>query len=246
VRLSGRTAIVTGGSRGIGRGVCEALARDGAGVVVNYRAHKDEALAVVQAVEAAGRPALAIQADVSRPEDVEAMVRETLERFGRVDILVNNAGVVRDALLASMSADQWRDVIETNLSGVFHCARAVVNPMMRQRRGRIISISSIVSERFGVGQCNYAAAKAGVNGLTRALARELAPKGITVNAVAPGTVLTDMTRELLASRPPGRRSQPLLGRIGAPEDVADVVAFLASDEARFVTGEIIHVNGGVP
>jgi 3-oxoacyl-[acyl-carrier protein] reductase len=244
--VSESVAIVTGGSRGIGRAICAALAATGARVVVNYRSRREEAAAVVEAVRGAGGVALAIQADVRRPQEVEAMVAQILERFGRVDILVNNAGVVRDGLLPAMPWGDWREVIETNLDAVFLCTKAVARPMLLRRRGRIINISSIVSERRGIGQCNYAAAKGGLNALTRALARELAPRGITVNAVAPGAVLTDMTRAYLEALPPRDPRLPLVGRVGVPEDIASVVVFLASDAARFITGEVIHVNGGTP
>jgi 3-oxoacyl-[acyl-carrier protein] reductase len=242
--MNDQVAVVTGGSRGIGRGVCEALAAWGARVVVNFLSRTDEAAAVVDGIRGAGGLAVAIQADIRRPDDVDAMMAQILERFGRVDILVNNAGVVRDGLLLAMAWDDWREVIATNLDAVFLCTKAVVTPMLRQRRGRIVNISSVVSERRGVGQCNYAAAKGGLNAMTRALARELAPKGITVNAVAPGPVLTDMTRPMLAALPRRDSRLPLLGRVGVPADIADVVLFLASDAARFITGEVIHVNGG--
>jgi 3-oxoacyl-[acyl-carrier protein] reductase len=242
--VSDRVAIVTGGSRGIGRAICASLARAGARVVVNYRSRASEAAAVVEGLAAAGVTALAIQADVRRPQEVEAMVSQILERFGRIDILVNNAGVARDGLLPAMPWEDWRQVIETNLDAVFLCTKAVARPMLLRRHGRIINISSIVSERRGIGQCNYAAAKGGLNAMTRALARELAPRGITVNAVAPGPILTDMTRSSLEGLPRRDPRLPLVGRLGVPEDVAAVVAFLASDAARFVTGEVIHVNGG--
>ncbi len=245
MRLTGSVAIVTGGSRGIGRATALALAREGAQVVVTYRDRKEAAEATVAQIEAHGGEAVSIQVDVSGQAEGEAMVAVALERFGRIDILVNNAGIVRDNLLLSMSEADWRDVIETNLGGVFHCTRAVVKPMLLRRHGRIINVSSMVSDRFGIGQSNYAASKGGINALTKALARELAPKGITVNAVAPGLIDTDMSAEAVRWVRRDRRLLPRLGRIGAPEDVAPVIVFLASDDARYITGEIIHVDGGL-
>lgn len=244
MRLTGTVAIVTGGSRGIGRATALALAREGAKVVVTYRDRKAAAEATVVQIEARGGEAVSIRADVSQPVEVEAMVTFTLERFGQIDILVNNAGIVRDNLLLSMSEAEWREVIETNLGGVFHCTRAVGKPMLLRRRGRIINVSSMVGDRFGIGQSNYAASKGGINAFTRALARELAPKGITVNGVAPGLIDTEMSAEAVKRVSGDRRLLPCLGRIGTPEDVAPVIVFLASDDARYITGEIIHVDGG--
>lgn len=244
MRLSGNVAIVTGASRGIGRATALLMAREGAKVVVNYRDQKESAEATVAQIEAQGGEAVSLQADVSRSEEMEDMVAFTLERFAQIDILANNAGVVRDNLLLSMSEAEWREVIETNLGGVFHASRAVVKPMLLRRRGRIINISSMVSDRFGIGQSNYAASKGGINAFTKALARELAPKGITVNAVAPGLIATDMSAEAVERVLGDRRLLPRLGRIGTPEDVAPVIVFVASDDARYITGEIIHVDGG--
>jgi len=245
MRLSGGVAIVTGGSRGIGRATALLMAREGATVIVNYRDQEAAAEATVAQVEARGGVAVTFQADVRRPDGVEAMVAFTLARFGRVDILVNNAGIVRDTLVLSMAEAEWRDVIETNLGGVFYTTRAVVKPMLLCRRGRIINLSSVVSDRFGIGQSNYAASKGGIDAFTRALARELAPKGITVNAVAPGLIATEMSAEAVKRVSGDRRLLPRLGRVGRPEDVAPVVVFLASDDARYITGEIIHVAGGL-
>jgi 3-oxoacyl-[acyl-carrier protein] reductase len=245
MRLAGRVALVTGGSRGIGRATALALAREGAAVVVSYRARKEEAEATVSAIEAAGAPAAAVQADVTRSEDVESMVAQALARFGRIDVLVNNAGITRDNLLLTMPEDDWHDVIATNLDGAFHTTRAVVKDMLARRQGRIINVSSMISERFGIGQANYAASKGGINAFTRALARELGPKGITVNAVAPGLIATEMSAEAVARVANDRGRLPRLGRVGSPDDVAPVIVFLASDEARYVTGQILHVDGGL-
>ncbi len=245
MRLTGTVAIVTGGSRGIGRATALLMAREGAKVVVNYRDRKEAAEATVAQIEAWGGEAVGVQADVSQPEAGEVIAAFTLERFGQIDVLVNNAGIVRDSLLLSMSQAEWREVIETNLSGVFHTTRAVVRPMLRRRRGRIINVSSMVSDRFGIGQSNYAASKGGINAFTRALARELAPKGIAVNAVAPGLIATDMSAVTVKEVGGDRRLLPRLGRIGTPEDIAPVIVFLASDDARYIAGEIIHVDGGL-
>lgn len=239
-----RVAFITGASQGIGRACALALAEGGARVVLAAR-NTEKLAQVAEEIRAVGAEALAVRLDVSQEEEIKAACAQALGRFERIDILVNNAGIVRDNLLLSMSDAEWRDVIETNLGGVFHCTRAVVKPMLLRRHGRIVNVSSMVSDRFGIGQSNYAASKGGINALTKALARELAPKGITVNAVAPGLIDTDMSAEAVRRVRQDRRLLPRLGRIGAPEDVAPVIVFLASDDARYITGEIIHVDGGL-
>lgn len=244
-RLEGRVALVTGASRGIGRAVAERLAAEGARVVVNYRAQADAAAEVVSGITAAGGEALAVQADVTEAEPVAAMVESALQRFERVDILVNNAGITKDGLLMKMKEDDWDFVIRTNLRGVFLVSKALVRPMMRQRSGRIINMTSVAGLAGNLGQTNYASAKAGIVGFTKSLAKEVGPRGVTVNAVAPGYVPTDLTGdlpdELIAE---ATRLTPL-GRLGTVDDVAGAVAFLASDDAAFVTGQTLRVDGGM-
>ncbi|MFQ5828271.1 MAG: 3-oxoacyl-[acyl-carrier-protein] reductase [Candidatus Methylomirabilia bacterium] len=242
--LSGRVSIVTGGSRGIGLGVASALAEDGASVVVSGRdAARVEA--AVTALEASGQPVLGLGADVGRREDVDRLVETAKDRFGRIDILVNNAGITRDALLVRMKDEDWDQVLEVNLRGAFLTTRAVAKVMMRQRGGRIVNITSTAGVMGNAGQVNYSAAKAGLVGLTKAAARELAHWGILVNAVAPGLVDTDMTTALGAEAKEALLAQIPLKRVGAVGEVAEVVRFLASDRAAYVTGQVIHVNGGL-
>ena len=242
--LAGKVAVVTGASRGIGRAIAEDLAAHGAKVVINYNSSSAAAEEVVAAIKAAGGKALSMKADVSNPEEVEKMVDTIHEQFGRIDILVNNAGVTRDELLISMEKEDWDRVIATNLGGLFNCSKAVAKYMMVQKSGRIINMSSVAGERGGRGQSNYAASKGAVNAFTRSVAMELARKKITVNAVAPGVVATEMSSEVI------RRAQDIilnsvaLKRLGQPEEIAKVVAFLASDDASYITGEIIRVDGG--
>ncbi|MCL4426226.1 MAG: 3-oxoacyl-[acyl-carrier-protein] reductase [Firmicutes bacterium] len=243
--LDGRVALVTGASRGIGRAIALALAQEGAVVAVNYAAQAQAAQAVVQAIEERGGQAVALPADVSDARQVEAMVKETLDRFGRIDILVNNAGVTRDGLIMRMKDSDWEQVISTNLRGAFLCARAVARPMLKQRGGRIINISSVVGLTGNVGQVNYASAKAGLIGLTKSLARELASRQITVNAIAPGFIETDMTRELSEETRQAMQKGIPLGRAGQPEDVAKAVVFLASAMADYITGQVLAVDGGM-
>jgi 3-oxoacyl-[acyl-carrier protein] reductase len=241
--MTGQTAIVTGASRGIGRCVALALAEAGAEVVVNYARSAEAAEAVVAEILAAGGQAYALKADVAEEDAVEAMVKSVLERSGRIDVLINNAGITRDGLLMRMKTDDWQAVINLNLTGVFLCTRAVTRTMLKQKSGRIINITSVVGLMGNAGQANYAAAKAGVVGLTRSAAKEMASRGITVNAVAPGFIATDMTKDLdaeaiLAAIP--------LGRFGNPEQVAGTVRFLAADPAAaYITGQVLQVDGGI-
>ena len=240
-----RAAVVTGGSRGIGRAVCVALAKQGCNVVVNYCHGADAAAETVAQCTTLGVQAVAVQADVSTAEGCKKLFEEAVNAFGRVDILVNNAGVTRDNLLMRMSDEEFQKVIDTNLKGTFHCMRAAIRPMMKKRRGRIISISSVVGLMGNAGQINYAASKAGVIGMTKSLAREVASRHITVNAVAPGFIKTDMTAVLSDSVKEGILHGIPLGELGEAEDVANAVLYLASDEAAYITGQVISVDGGM-
>jgi len=241
--MTGQTAIVTGASRGIGRCVALALAEAGAEVVVNYARSAEAAEAVVAEILAAGGQAYALKADVAEEDAVEAMVKSVLERSGRIDVLINNAGITRDGLLMRMKTDDWQAVINLNLTGVFLCTRAVTRTMLKQKSGRIINITSVVGLMGNAGQANYAAAKAGVVGLTRSAAKEMASRGITVNAVAPGFIATDMTKDLNAE---GILAAIPLGRFGHPEQVAGAVRFLAADPAAaYITGQVLQVDGGM-
>ena len=241
--LSGKIAIVTGASRGIGRAIAETLAAQGAHVVAAARA--DNAAAAVADIQAAGGRAEAVSLDVTSADGPAAMVAAALERHGRVDILVNNAGIARDQLLLRMKRDDWDQVLATNLTAAFACAQAVLKPMVKQRAGRIISISSVVGQSGNAGQANYAASKAGLIGFSKSLAREVASRNITVNVVAPGLIETDMTRAITAQAQVDWAAQIPLGRPGAARDVAAAVCFLASDEASYITGQVIAVNGGM-
>ncbi len=243
--LSGRVAIVTGGSRGIGRAIAERLAGSGAAVVVNYRGNAAAAEATVSTITAAGGTAITIQGDVSQPEDVEHLVKITLERFGRIDILVNNAGITRDTLLLRMKESDFDEVIATNLRGVFLCTRAVLRPMTKQRFGRIINITSVVGLTGNAGQANYAAAKAGILGFTKSTAREMASRGITVNAVAPGFIETEMTEALNEETRKAILATIPLGRFGQPAEVAGLVCFLASDAGAYISGQTLTIDGGM-
>ena len=243
--LQGKNALVTGGSRGIGRAICLELARQGANVAVNYAGNAKAAEETVEACKALGVQAVAIQADVADAAACEAMVKEVISTFGSLQILVNNAGITRDNLALSISEADFDAVLDTNLKGAFHCCKAAYRPMMRQRYGRIINMSSIVGLRGNAGQANYAAAKAGLIGFSKSLAREVASRGITVNVVAPGFIETDMTRALSDDQRAGILAQVPAGRLGGAQEIANAVAFLASDEAAYITGETLHVNGGM-
>ena len=244
-RFDGKSAIVTGASRGIGREIALLLAKEGARVAVNYSGSKDKADDVVKLITESGGEAFAIQADVSDADGVKNMVDKTLEMFGSIDILVNNAGITRDNLLMRMKEDEWDDVININLKGVFLCTKGVTRQMMRQRAGRIVNVASIVGVSGNPGQANYVAAKAGVIGFTKTAAKELASRNINVNAVAPGFITTDMTDALSEEVKNQMLSVIPLGKLGRPEDVARTVLFLLSEDADYITGQTIHVDGGM-
>ena len=241
--LSGKTAIVTGASRGIGRAIAASLA--GCGAFVYAGARDTNAADTVAAIRAAGGGAEVVTLDVTDQASVDRMVAGVLEQRGRIDILVNNAGIARDQLMLRMKRDDWDQVIATNLTAAFSCVQAVTKPMVRQRSGRIVSVTSVVGQTGNAGQANYAASKAGLIGFTKAMARELASRNITVNAVAPGFVETDMTRAIAEKASGDWTAQIPLGRIGRPEDIAAAVCFLASDEASYITGQVLAVNGGM-
>ena len=241
--LRDRVAIVTGASRGIGRAVAKRLAEAGAAVVASARG--DHADGVAADIRAAGGRAVGVGVDVTEPRLVEAMVRTALDEYGRIDVLVNNAGIVRDRLALRMTPADWDAVVATNLTAAFACARAVLRPMIRQRGGRIINVGSVVGRMGNAGQANYAASKAGLEGFSRSLAREVASRGVTVNVVAPGMIDTDMTAGLDESAQAALLAQIPMGRLGTTDDVAGAVCFLASDEAAYVTGHVLAVNGGM-
>lgn len=245
MKLENKTVLVTGASRGIGREIALIFAKEGANIVVNYSGSKEKAEEVVNEITALGQKAIAYQCNVSDGESVQTMVKETIAEFGSLDILVNNAGITRDNLLMRMKDDEWDDVININLKGVFLCTKAVTRQMMKQRAGKIINVSSIVGVIGNPGQANYVAAKSGVIGLTKTTAKELASRNITVNAIAPGFITTDMTDQLKDDVKEAMLAQIPLGKFGQAKDIANAVLFLASDDANYITGQTIHIDGGM-
>jgi 3-oxoacyl-[acyl-carrier protein] reductase len=245
IDLSGRSAVVTGASRGIGRAIALRLAEQGADVAFSYRGNEAAAKETSAAIEGFGRKALAVQADVSKPESADALIKAALVACGKIDILVNNAGITRYDLIMLMSLEDWRDVLETNLFGAFYAIKAVTRPMLKARYGRIINITSVSGQAGQTGQANYSSAKAGLIGLTKATARELASRNITCNAVAPGFVLTELTKDLNEDLQKQLTERTPLGRFGTAEEIANAVAFLVSDEAAFITGQVLAVDGGL-
>ena len=243
--LDGKCALVTGASRGIGRAVALKLASEGAKVALNFAGNEAAANEVRQEIEAAGGQAILVKADVANEAAVQDMVQKTADAFGRIDILVNNAGITRDGLLARMKEEDWDAVLSTNLKGVFLTTKAVAKLMMKQRAGRIVNMASVVGVSGNAGQANYSAAKAGVIGFTKTIARELASRGVTANAVAPGFIATDMTSVLSDKAKEAALTGIPLGRMGTPEDVAAAVLFLVSDQSSYITGQVLHVDGGM-
>jgi 3-oxoacyl-[acyl-carrier protein] reductase len=243
--LKDQVALVTGGSRGIGRAAALALAGAGARVAVNYQSSEAKAQAVCAEIEDMGREAVYLGADVAKSDEVDEMVKEVLTRFGRLDILINNAGIVRDSLLIRMKDEDWDRVLDTNLKGAFNCLRACARPMMKNKSGRIVNVSSVVGLTGNPGQLNYAASKAGLVGLTKSAARELASRGILVNAVAPGYIETDMTDQLDSKAREALAENIPVKRIGNPEDVANLILFLAGPGSAYITGQVIAVDGGL-
>lgn len=245
MELAGKVALVTGGSRGIGRAIALAMAIEGADVAINYLQNEAKANGACKEISAAGRKCVAIKADISSWQQTELLIEKTIAEFGKIDILVNNAGITRDNLLLRMKLEDWNDVIASNLTGVFNCSKLALKPMLKQKWGRIINITSVVGLVGNAGQSNYAAAKAGLIGFTKSLAKEVASRNILVNAIAPGFIATDMTDGLSAEDKTKLLTGVPLGRFGNPEDVASVVTFLASERANYITGQTIAVDGGM-
>ena len=248
MKLTGKFALVTGGSRGIGKAVVEALAREGAKVAFVYKSNSESANTLVAEQAALGHEVIAFQGDVSKKDEADAIVQQVLDKWSRIDILINNAGIIKDGLLAAMSLENWQAVIDTNLTSVFNFAQAVMRPMMSQRYGRIVNMSSVAAEYGNQGQVNYAASKGGIQGLTRCLAAEVGRRNITVNAIAPGFIETDMT-ETVRSMGGDKFKAVVAGialrRLGKPEDIANAALFLASDDAAYITGHVLTVDGGL-
>ncbi len=245
MNLEGRSAIVTGASRGIGEVIATRLAKAGARVAVNYRTGAEPASKVVDAITASGGEAFAVSADVSQEDQAESLVKQAVQRWGTLDILVNNAGVTRDKLLLRMSAAEWDEVMSVNLRGAYLCTRFALSPMIRQRYGRIVNMSSVIGVSGNPGQANYAASKAGLIGFTKAVAREVASRNITVNAVAPGYITTSMVEQLPEEAQKTILARIPMARFGTPSDVAEVVTFLCTDGAGYVTGQVIGIDGGL-
>ncbi len=244
MKLTGKVALVTGAAQGIGRAIALLLAQNGADVVISD-VNLAKAEETAKEIEGAGRRAMPVRVDVSRAEEVEGMVQAILDRFGHIDILVNNAGIARDKLILRMTEEDWNAVLDVNLKGTFHCTKAVVRHMSKQRSGKIVSIASVVGEMGNAGQANYSASKAGVIGLTKTVAREFAQRGINVNAIAPGYIETAMTEALPEKAKEELKRQIPLDRLGRPEDVAEAVLFLVSESASYITGQVLNVNGGI-
>ncbi|MEZ6146345.1 MAG: 3-oxoacyl-[acyl-carrier-protein] reductase [Planctomycetaceae bacterium] len=245
MKLEGRVALVTGGSRGIGRAVVEKLASEGAKVAFVYHSNADAANAVVEELTSQGKEVAAFQADVASKEQADKVVEDVIAKWGKIDILVNNAGIIRDGLLAVMDPENWQAVIDTNLGSVYNFCHAVMRPMMSERYGRIVNISSVSAEYGNQGQVNYAASKGGMQGLTRCLATEIGRRNITVNAVAPGFIATDMTEAIRNAAEGEIKKRIPVRRLGQPEDIANAVLFLASEDASYITGHVLTVDGGL-
>ena len=243
--LEGKVALVTGASRGIGRAIALTLAKNGADNAINFAGKVTAAEGVAGEIKAMGRKAILVQGSVTDTATCQEMVNKVISELGKIDILVNNAGITRDGLLMRMSSEDWDAVLTTNLKGVFNCTKAVIKPMMKQRSGRIVNMASVVGETGNAGQANYAAAKAGVIGFTKTMAKEIASRGITVNAVAPGFIATDMTKVLPDKVKEAMETGIPLGRAGEPQDVANAVLFFVSDNAAYITGQVLNVDGGM-
>lgn len=243
--LKGKCAVVTGAAKGIGRAIALKLAREGANIVLNYRNSEDKAIETEKELLTLGVEVIRVKGDISKEEDVLKLIEISKEKFGKIDIMVNNAGITKDALLLRMKKEDFDSVIDVNLKGVFNCLKAITPVMVKQKEGKIINLSSVVGVSGNAGQVNYAASKAGVIGMTKSLAKEVGSRGITVNAVAPGFIETDMTEVLGEKFKEEAKKNIPLRRLGKPEDVADVVAFLASNSSSYITGQVIHVDGGM-